>query len=482
MKKYIVYILIAIIFSACENILEEVPKNFMAPENYYKNEKDALGAIAATYSQVWIGNEWFNYPRLFTDWSIARGSFASVANWDKVIAADQQARIRNNWNAHYRGINRANIVLNRIPQIEGLNENIKTRLLAEAHFLRAWFYYNLIDMWGPVPLRDEEFTGNSEIHVPRAPINEIYDLILNDLTIAEKDLPESVGDETKRATKWAAKMLLARVYLNQEEWGKAATKANEVIESNTFTLISVEEPDDYYKIFATSTTHSEDIWSHHFSVNTQPQFMQWYLGAGTQYNRGNVWGFTNLPNMNAPLIRNWNDNDLRKGFNLFDRHVNLAGDTVMNDAETLWRFKKYIKDPNGYALYNVPIFRYTEAFLIFAEASTRETGSPTALALERLNIIKRRAYGYDLFSPSPADYSSGMSLNEFIDTIIQERAYEFFFEDLRWWDLRRTGKIADVILEAHGKTFNSNRLLFPIPDTEIETNEAITVDDQNPGY
>jgi hypothetical protein len=461
--------------------LEETPKDFMAPENYYKNEKDAQGAIAAVYAQTWIGNDWFNYHLLFSDWSIARGSFASVANWDMIIATDQYARINGAWNGLYSGINRANIVLNRIPQIDELNENVQIRLMAEAHFLRAWFYYNLVDMWGPVPLRVEEFSGTSNIEAPRAPVDQVYDLIISDLIVAERDLPESVVSEPRRASKWAAKMLLARVYLIREEWGKAATKANEVIESNQYSLITVEKPDDYYKIFA-ATTHSEDIWSLHFSVNTQPSFMQWYLGAGTQYNRSSVWGFTNLPNMNAPLIRDWNDNDLRKSFNLFDRHVNLEGDTVMNEPETLWRFKKYIKDPAGYALYSVPIFRYTEAFLIYSEAFARETGNPSALALERLNIIKRRAYGYDLNSPSSVDYSAGMSLMEFIDTIIQERAYEFFFEDLRWWDLRRTGKVAEVITEAHGKTFNNNRLLFPIPENEINTNEAINESDQNPGY
>jgi len=109
-------------------------------------------------------------------------------------------------------------------------------------------------------------------------------------------------------------------------------------------------------------------------------------------------------------------------------------------------------------------------------------GGPSSLALERLNIIKRRGYGYDPYSPSPVDIPSGMSQTQFFDTVFQERAYEFFFEDLRWWDLKRTGRAQEIMSEAHQLTFNNYRILYPIPQDEIETNPGITQSDQNPGY
>jgi hypothetical protein len=489
MKKLIIYSFIALLISACGDVLEEIPKDFIAPENFYKNEKDAEGAIAAVYASRFIGgsgwggntDNYMNFNRLHTDWSIARGSFTSLGKWDQIISTDQYGRIGGFWREFYQTINRANVVLNRVSQIEDINEDVRSRILAEAHFLRAWTYWDLLRDWGGVPIRTEEYTGASEIAVPRATKDEVYDLILSDLIIADQNLPADVGRETGRASKWAAKMLMARIYMDMENWDLAAEKASEVIESGNYSLVNVELQEDFYKIFATKTS-SEDIFSHHFTVNVFPRFIQWYHGSGTPYNKGSVWGFTNLANMNAPLIVNWDQDDLRKDFNLYDRYVNTDGDTVMNDEYSRWRFKKYIMDENGNATHSIPIFRYAEAFLIYAEASAMAEGSPSGLALERLNTIRRRAYGYDPHSPSPVDFSSGMSQQEFIDTVIRERAYEFFFEDLRWWDLKRTGKAAEVISEAHDMPFNINRLLYPIPVDEMENNTAINQSDQNPGY
>jgi hypothetical protein len=109
-------------------------------------------------------------------------------------------------------------------------------------------------------------------------------------------------------------------------------------------------------------------------------------------------------------------------------------------------------------------------------------GSPSTLGLERLNTIKRRAYGYDPYTPNAIDYPSGMSRDEFRDAVIQERGYEFFNEYNRWWDLKRTGKAKELIGAAVGKVVNDARLLFPIPLVEIETNSAIGPGNQNPGY
>ena len=129
----------------------------------------------------------------------------------------------------------------------------------------------------------------------------------------------------------------------------------------------------------------------------------------------------------------------------------------------------------------MPIYRFTEAYLFYAEASSMADGSPSALALERLNMIKRRAYGYDPTAVSPVDYPSGMSGNDFRDAIIQERAYEFITERRRWFDLKRTGKVKEAFAAA-GKTIIDERLLYPIPEDEINNNPAISQQDQNPGY
>jgi hypothetical protein len=108
-------------------------------------------------------------------------------------------------------------------------------------------------------------------------------------------------------------------------------------------------------------------------------------------------------------------------------------------------------------------------------------GAPSALALERLNMIKRRAYGYDFSQVSPVDYPSGLSKDAFRDIVLKERGYEFILEGKRWWDLKRTGKVKEAMLAA-GRPFINERLLWPIPTEEINNNPALTQADQNPGY
>lgn len=469
-------------FSACTKILEEVPKNFISPENYYQNEKDAEGAIIGVYSSNFLNDTYINFNGLQTDNALARGSFTSIGNFNQVIASDQIGRVDGLWTTWYRTINRANVVLDRVPQIIDINEATRARILAEAYFLRAFSYFALLKDFGPVPLRTVETSGATEKGVPRATVDQVNELMINDLLIAEKDLPETVGNETGKASKWAAKMLLAQVYLNKEDWTNAAQKADEIIKSNNFSLVEVAKSDDFYDIFAT-ITNPEFIMAYHSSTTRLTNFIQWLHGSGTPYNRGAVYGFTNLPDMKSPMIKNWDIRDLRLDFNLYSSYVNDNGVLViLPPSDTQWRYKKWIKDPNGYSTYSVPIFRYAEAFLTYSEASCLAENSPSDLALERLNIIRRRAYGYNPYAPSPVDFQIGMNNEEFRNAVLQERAYEFFFESgIRWWDLRRTGRAKEAI-EASGKPFNNYRLLYPIPLAELQNNPAITQADQNPGY
>jgi hypothetical protein len=481
LKQILCSLALITVLASCEDALTEVPKDFISPGNFFTNQAEAEQALAGAYNAIWVGDNYMNLFRHHAEYTLARGSWTSVGNYGARLNADQYGRVDAIWATLYTTINRANLVIDRIPDIESIPAGEKARILAEAHFLRGRSYYELVKAWGGVPLRLEPFTGTSAVEAPRASVDEVFDVILSDLAIAERDLSSDVGEQTGKASKWAAKMLLAQINLGFDQWAAAAEKASDVINSGMYSLVPVSTSDDFSKVFW-GITSSEDIHSYHFSVTRTYSHINWYHGTGTPYNRGEVFGFTMLVDAAAPLVTTWAPADLRKNFNIYSQYVNSAGVTVQTDAANRYRFKKFVKDPQGNAVYSIPVFRLAEAYLIYAEATAMANAGPTAAGLEALNKVKRRGYGYDPNAPSPVDVAVGLDQATFRDLVIQERAYELFFEnDSRWWDLKRTGKYKAVFAAA-GKAISDDRLLLPLPQIEIDNNPAIEQSHQNPGY
>lgn len=473
-----------VVVASCKKALEEVPKNFISKANFYETEADAQAAIRGAYSSFgtdYYGITYYLFITLHADYATGRGSQAPISLFDRNLDQTNIDRSSANWALLYQQINQANSVLANVPQITKMGDDVKKRILAEAHFLRSMAYFNLVRGWGAVPIKTNESADVSAIAGLREPVAKVYELVIADALAAEKDLPETVGDQTGRASKYAAKMLLAQIYLTQEKWTEAAAKANDVIAAARFSLVPVKKQEDFYKIFAT-VTNSEDIMSLHHSDTRQSAIPTYEHRPSTPpYNYSSGGNFAWLPNMASFLGASWNDRDLRKSFNLYTKYVNAAGDSISLPAASPILFKKFITSPQGFGNYSVPIYRYTEAFLIYAEASDMATGAPSALALERLNMIKRRAYGYEPAVASPIDYPAGMSKDAFRDAVLNERGYEFILEGRRWWDLKRTGRVKTAMLAA-GRTFSDARLLWPIPIEELNNNPALTQADQNPGY
>ena len=484
MKNIILFLLMLVTFLSCKDMLNEVPKNFVSRTNYYTNEADAEGAIAGAYSTIdrdYYGVTYYLFEELHGDYLDGRGSQAPITVFDKVLDQNNIGRAATNWSNLYKGINRANAVIANVPNITDINEDVKNKIVAEAYFLRASAYFNLVRGWGAVPLRLTESTDLSTLEAPREPVSKVYGQILDDALKAEADLPESVGAETGRASKWADKMLLAQVNLTLEQWDKCAQKADEVIKSGQFSLLQVSKADDFYKMYA-AETHSEDIMSVHHS-ETRPSTLPTYLHRGNTppYNYSGVGYYAWLPITKSFIGDSWDNNDLRKSFNLYTSYQNTKGEWVPLPSSSPVLFKKFITNTDGLAVFSVPLYRITEAYLMYAEAACMSAGAPTALALERLNMIKRRAYGYDPAVASPVDYPAGMSKDEFRNAVLKERGYEFLLERRRWWDLNRTGQVKQAFA-AIGKTFIDARYLWPIPEDEINNNPALSQADQNPGY
>jgi hypothetical protein len=462
--------------------LNEVPKNFISNVNFWRNADDAEAGVRGMYRVDLVDPYDEQFLELHSDFAVGRGSWAPLSIWQSPMAnAEIQRAAIYFWNRPYQIVNITNTVLENIPAIE-MNEDRKKVLLAEARFMRAMQYFNLVRGFGPVPLRLSATKDLSGVDAVRASVDEVYAAILEDLAIAEADLPVTQGADTRRPTNWSAKMLMAQVYLTRENWSLAAAKAQEVISSGRFSIMPITTSNDFYNIFSRRPT-SEDVLSIHYSSTIQDSYVTTlHIANVPAYNNSSSGFFTTIPKTTTIIGTAWSATDLRKGFNLYTNYVNNNGVLVNLPTSTPILFKKIIALPDGIRSNARYLLRFTENYLIYAEAAAMAADGPTTQALEYLNVVRRRAYGRNLSAPSAIDYPAGMSLTDFRNAVLLERAYEFINEQQRWWDLRRTGTVKQAIGAAFGVTVHDSRILWPIPQDEINNNGALSQSDQNPGY
>lgn len=482
MKKYFFLLLTVVSLTACEKFLEEVPKDRLSEANFYKTLADARAAVDAIYAPIRTGNvflgPYFLQVEIMADYSEGRGSTAAVGEYQGLDGTNI-GRTELLWAGFYQSINYANIAIEKIPEMTTVSSQQKSQLLAEAKFMRAFNYYHLVRNYGAVPL----LLATVNDYSGRKPVNDVYAAIIADLKAGELDLPD-VPAQYGRPTRWASKSLLAEVYLTTGDFTEAKRKSEEVIASNKFNLLEVRKADDYNNIFGASANGTvEEIFYLKYSHLSGWQWPHNMLFVGTQYSPfGNYVLFGKLDNK---FLNNWDKNDLRKQFGIFTEYINRAGNVVSLPSSTPVQFCKF-RDPDaptntGHAN-DYPFLRYADVLMIHSEASCMVDG-PTAVGMEGLNRLKRRAYGLPSDQPSSMDYKPENYTKESLrDLIIQERAYEFFMEGKRWLDLKRTGKIESTILANLGKTVKEAHKNWPIPRQEIETNPDISQADQNPGY
>lgn len=464
------------LFTACEDLLVEEPKT-IAVEVFYNTPEEVESAVNAIYNQ-WRSTSYIVYHGfldIHTDYGYGRGSYAQVNDFQGLNATNI-TRVEGFWSTFYTSIRNANLVIRNAPEGNAISQADIDKYVAEAKFLRALAYFHLVRNWGEVPLRTEDnmFDRNLE----KSSVDEVYNLIIADLQEAEINLldePTHIG----RPSKWAAKTALADVYLTRGMYADARDKADEVIQSDKYALVSVETRDDFQKIFGPEVvTTSEEIFSLKFARRAgQGNYLLWILNHPSTglYNFGGA--YAHYGDSADPFYTNWDDEDLRK--ELWDI-VNFGlGSTTMVTR----KFSDKQAASGHNAGNDLPIYRYAEVLLIYAEAATRAAGSPTQEAMEALNKVHRRAYGYDPNSPSPVDYNiSDYNTDTFIDLVLEERAFEFIFEGKRWFDLKRTGTAQEVLLENRGVNIAEKHFLWPIPEVELTNNAALDPSDQNPGY
>ena len=464
-------------FSSCEKSLEESPKS-VAEEVFYNTKEEVETAVNAIYSP--LRGEIANYAATLeahSDYMYGRGSWDPISQYQGLNDVNIN-RVSGFWNGFYLTIRNANLVIANAPNGNSISEGDINRYVAEAKFLRALTYFHMVRNWGSIPLRTEENMTVKDLE--KNSVEDIYSLIVSDLTTAEGGLPDN-PTHIGRPTRWAAKSLLSDVYLQLGRFQEAAARANEVIQSNKFSLVPIASVSDIqYKIFGPELlTTPEEIFYLKFS--RREGYGNYILWISNHPNTGLYnFGGAYAVHGNATNIHyvNQDDDDIRKG--LWDR-INFG-----SGANTLVS-SKYVDQEavsNNGAGNDFPIYRFADVLLNYAEAAARSENTVSPAAMEALNKVHRRAYGHNPNAVSPVDYNaSNYGVEAFIDLVIQERVYEFVYEGKRWFELKRTGKANELIQAAKGKTLAEKHLLWPIPISEMNYNNALDpATDQNPGY
>ncbi|HDJ34662.1 MAG TPA: RagB/SusD family nutrient uptake outer membrane protein [Bacteroidetes bacterium] len=468
MKNIVLIILMVFLCSACEDFLVEDPRGNLSADQYFNTEEEALTGIYGVYfrlnnglihssliNTLNIGSDHFFTPRAVMFGGMVHGIYYGLGTFD--------VRIQDYWVQLYRGIRDANMVISRV-QNSGLEEEEKALLVGETKFLRAMYYYYLATLWGDVPYWTEELQIDVVSHISNTSAETILNDMLADLDEAESVLPETTwGGSGGRATKWAAKMLKARIYLWQHDYANAKTEASEIInqsphvllphfgdifkasnERNDEIIFGVEFKEDAVSSVIPNQYRPQGNYEKH--INPKPS---WFNGIA-------AW------TLYQSFIDLYEPGDIRRKYTVLDS---------INGQKTNYNYcLKYMEVPlpeddptidpsNPLGKLNSGrddiYFRLAETYLMLAEAEN-ELNGPTSVAYDAVNEIRNRAQLPDL----PA----GMSQEELREAIRLEIGKELVGEHRgRKHDLLRWGILDETVAGLPAKEATSQQQAFVRP-------------------
>ncbi len=420
------------------------------------------------------------------------------AVWASLIAIDQYRwmpeeqgdpkHIWKYWQAYYAGIQRANLVLEKLPELEGMNETLKKRYIAEVKALRAYYYYNLVIAFGDVPLILKSQGYDDAIGITRSPEADVWAQIVIDLTDAASDLPDSYDsqEDKGRVTKGMANALLGQVYLWQKDWGKAEDAAKKVIDSpagyilesnyaDLFNGVSEYSKEAIFTAMRAAGSESQNIWSDYMDETNY--VVLWGPFAS--------WSWFYQPDTNFVRHNNYID--------ATDYRIDTITYDVVNEKYDLNNDGDFTNDPiwhsppgdihlmkwipvnvdlttgaiwsGGYGYVDQMMIRLAEVYLDYAEALIQQ-GKDVNTAIGYINMVRNRGGAGDITTTNK---------DELLDIILNERKVEFCFEGKRFFDLKRAGKLQQFLGPLGWKDYMVN---YPIPQEEID----LTQMKQNDGY
>ncbi|WP_199856277.1 RagB/SusD family nutrient uptake outer membrane protein [Lunatibacter salilacus] len=501
MKKYIKNIskimiigLLMVTGWSCSDFLEETDKSNFTLENYFTRPEHATSVVNTIYaglspimSSGFGGGPWMmiEFSTGLADTELGQAQNSLFVR--SLINNSDNGYGQTYWTTYYRGIANANLAIEKIPEIE-MDQAAKNRLLGEARFLRAYYYYHLVRIFGQIPLITSVIDLTSpEMYPEPSTVDAVYNQIVEDLTIAET-LGLPFKEVTGRVSMGAVKSMLSSVYMTMagyplqkgsEYYQLAANKANEVIQSGQFSL--------FESYSGLNTVELKNQVEHIFMIqyaafilpNTVQQAILPYNRGISAYNAETGGIFAN-----RDFIATFEEGDKRVQEKQFF-YTEYTTRTNRNESMPLgdyylWKFfDEEAQLSTTSSGMNFPVYRYAEVLLTYAEAINEASG-PTAEAYQAVNLIRRRAELPDL---------SGLSKDEFRDAVLKERWHELCYENKTWFDMVRLRQALNLETNefepyvghqfSYGPTVTARELLFPIPTAEIRNNTKLT---QNTGY
>jgi starch-binding outer membrane protein, SusD/RagB family len=497
MKKLsilIVAILAILLFASCEDWLKESPRSSITAANFYVTEADAQAAVNAIYAFLYGpygkgGYDDMPYAmlELVTGQFVNQAQSSISAEFAKLNYSSSSPYISSWFNSSYRGIEAANIALANIPNIT-MGEQTKSRLLGEAKFLRAYYYYILVNVFGEVPIKLKPTAKPGDELLPKSSIKEIYEtVIVPDLKDAEtaplSDTPQGSG----RVSKGAAKSLLAKVYLSMaglplnqsDKYALARDKAAEVINSNWFSLFQTDGSLTWFNKL--NNPDFDNTQEHIFSINyglalNESSFSVFFLPKEKTFVRNKYIQFGGFYPSDS-FLNSYDAADLRgknnQGF--YYNSIVVDGTTYTFPWAMYKFFDAKILDIAPRSGKDFPVIRYADILLVYAEAQNEADGSANSKAYDAVKKIRDRA--------GVPPLANGLSKDQFREAVWKERYWELAAESKTWFDMVRTNKAYNATTNSfvnlvgytlpNGAVFKSQNLKFPIPEREVQINPLL---------
>lgn len=480
MKKIFIPVFVLMLLGSCD-VLDKDPLPTVSPNTFFKTQDDAEAAITAAYDAMQGTGLWSQDLIVVGEMPSdnCTSTNGDVTTLDRLAWSPTTSQVVNVWRDSYIGINRANAVIKYVPGIS-MPAQRRDEIVAEAYFLRGLHYFNLVKLYGAVPLRLEptESAAPSVIALPRTPADAVYAQVVADLTQAAEKAPVA---KNNRATQAAANAILARVQLTLRQWGPAMAAATKVLNNKTYSL------NGSFKSLYPANNTGESIFEVQNSGtldgnNILPDLLLPNPPATYSFPKFNIPTAELVQlGLSDPLDKRWAAIGSVSGGIDHASYVDGGPGTGNDNGPFVY---KWPGNPNAFnSPDNTYVVRLAEMYLTYAEAAN-EQGSPAADVLAKLNEVRKRA--------GLADFPAAGATKEVLRAEIdKQRRLELAFEGERWYDLLRYARheladpsanhvrtALDVIQEKRGNP-DVNYLLFPIPQAEINNNAQLS---QNTGY